>query len=85
MFQFSRWVVILKQRLVNRDVRTRTRGRTCWPTFSGGRASPHSVLSVLVCSLKMEEWRRKRIEDVYAKWEKRGRGSAAVTPAPAHK
>ncbi|XP_064382450.1 glycerol-3-phosphate acyltransferase 1, mitochondrial-like [Halichondria panicea] len=26
----------------------------------------------------MEEWRRKRIEEVYAKWEKRGRGSSSA-------
>jgi len=24
----------------------------------------------------MEEWRRKRIEDVYAKWEKKGAAAA---------
>ena len=26
----------------------------------------------------MEEWRRKRIEEVYARWEKRGRGGPTV-------
>ena len=28
---------------------------------------------------EMENWRRKKIEEVYAKWEKKGRGSPTKT------